>query len=183
MAPSFSQQLRSVGTELADGRIDHPQARERLGTLLQQRFACSRVSYWAMHGEAGERVMRCGFNLGGELPLQRLGATLSEADCPAYFAALQARRVFACGDTLSAPELESVRHRYLQAGAARAMLDAAFAVNGRIFGVLCCEQTDAPRSWTQAELMALMRCANSMALYIARFEREWAPQATQRATR
>lgn len=178
MAPSFSHQLRSIGLQLADGRIDHPHAQRRLGALLQQRFDCSRVSYWAVQGDAGERAMRCVFSHGGESLLLRLGTTLSEDECPQYFAALQLRRVFACEDTLSAPELEAMRERYRAVDAPRAMLDAALSVNGRIIGVLCCEQTDSPRRWTQHEATTMVRYANSMALYIARYERDRTPRRT-----
>jgi len=172
MARTFAQEMRSIGAQLSDGRIDHPQSQRALSDALRRRFRCARIAYWTLHGKPGDRLMRCVFSHGDALAERSLGEVITEADCPEYFAALTERRVWACEDTLVASDLAPIRTRYERPDAARALLEAAFSVNGKPFGVLCCEHVGSARRWTHAEVMSMMRCASGMALFITRYERE-----------
>jgi GAF domain-containing protein len=181
MARSFAQEMRSIGSELADGRIDHSQSQRALARVLQQRFGCARISYWTLAGKPGERRMLCVFSHGDDAAARSVGETLTEAECPDYFAAHTQRRVWACEDTLEAPDLAPIRRRYLLPGAARSLLEAAFSVNGKPFAVLSCEHVGEPRQWSRVDVMTMMRVAGGMSLFIARYERERPAAEAQRA--
>src|SRR5437868_8436888 len=88
MARSFAQQLRSIGAQLSDGRIDHPQSQRALSAVLRERFRCARISYWTLHGQPGQRQARCVFSDGNETAACSLGDVVEETDCSDYFAAL-----------------------------------------------------------------------------------------------
>jgi GAF domain-containing protein len=168
MAVSIQQQMRLVGTQFADGKIDHAETRRRLVALIQGHFQCSRVSYWEFSGEPGERVMQCIVACGVETASHVVGKRFFETDAPDYIDSLARKRMYVCEDTLSDPNLMSVRDRFLLPGASRALLDAALAANGKLIGVLCCEQVGEVRKWTRPEIMAAMKFANAISMFIAR---------------
>jgi GAF domain-containing protein len=160
--------MRLVGAQFADGKIDHAETRRRLVALIQSHFQCSRVSYWEFSGEPGERVMRCIVSCGVETASHAVGKCFFEADAPGYIASLASKRMYVCEDTLSDPNLQNLRDRFLLPGASRALLDAALAANGKLIGVLCCEQVGEVRKWTRPEIMAAMKFANAISMFIAR---------------
>jgi GAF domain-containing protein len=172
MAVSIQQQVRLVGSQFADGGITHEEARLRLVTLLKEHFDCSRVSYWTFSGEPGQRVMECVVMSGVQAESHRVGRRFNEADAPEYIASLARRTMYVCEDTLADPNFEAVRERFMQPGASRALLDAALSANGKLIGVLCCEQVGATRQWTRPEIVAAMKFATGISMYIARANAE-----------
>jgi len=168
MAASIQQQMRLVGAQFADGKIDHPEARRRLVTLIRTHFDCSRVSYWAFTGEPGERVMHYVAGCGVEAATHHLGKQFREVDAPEYIQSLASSRTYVCEDTLADPKLQSVRDRFLITGGSRALLDAALAANGKLIGVLCVEQVGETRKWTRHDMAAANKFATGISMFIAR---------------
>lgn len=169
MAASIQHQLRQAGTQFTDGKIDHPTARMRIVSAIQQHFRCSRVSYWYLYGEPGDRVLECVVSCGVEAATHVPGQRFLESGAPDYIQALIGARMYVCEDTLADPNFASLRERYLQPNASRAVLDAALSANGKMIGVLCLEQVGAPRKWTRPEVMAAMRIATGISMFVARF--------------
>lgn len=163
--------LKHLGASLASGVLDLSQYRRELAALLQAEFACARVGLWQILGEEGQRVMRClakheqdtGFSDGGE--------QIFEHEYQAYMSHLVRAGVYASSDTWSDPVLAGMREVYFVPANTRSIMDAAFTLNGRTFGVLCCEQTGALREWSTTEVTRLKRAANLITLHTARHER------------
>ena len=167
--PFDEASLRALGTGLKDGRLDREQYRQGLTALLLQRFGCSRATVWQLAGEAGRRTLRCvdARSIAGPLDA---GYMLGEHEFGGYFAELIKTGVYVCSNTLADPKLAALRHRHEQPDGTRALLDAAFAINGAAFGVLCCEQTGGPRRWKLPEVCDLKRIAAIVSLQIARID-------------
>ena|SRR5437867_5023371 len=162
--------LRVLGTNLQDGTIDHEKYRQALAALLLQRFRCSRVTLWRFVGNAGRRILRCVAArslVDGPLPA---GSELGERQYERYFEELIKSGAYVCPDTLADPRLAALRDRHERPDGTRALLDAAFTINGTAFGVLCCEQTDTTRTWEAGEVRDLRRFAAIVSLQIARIE-------------
>ena len=53
------------------------------------------------------------------------------------------------------PKLKSMREQYLLPNGVLSMLDATFMVNGRAYGMVCCEQKGLPRRWRTDEVANL----------------------------
>ena len=168
MAVSIQHQMRQIGAAFADGQIDHTKTRQQLVALIREHFQCSRVSYWELHGEPGQRVMECIVSCGANASSHAPGSRVLETDAPAYFESMSKARMYVCDDTLADPNFAGLRERYSQPGASRAMLDACLSANGRLIGVLCLEQVGEPRKWTRPEVMAAMRFATAISMFIAR---------------
>jgi GAF domain-containing protein len=161
--------LRILGTDLEDGRIGHEEYRQSLAALLLQRFRCSRVTLWRLVGEEEPRILRCiAARSSAEGPLAN-ASELVEAQYGRYFAELTRAGVYVCVDTLADPNLVALRDRHGAPGGTRAMLDAAFTIDGATLGVICCEQTE-PRTWKTRDVCDLKRFAAVAALQVARIE-------------
>jgi GAF domain-containing protein len=172
MAATFEQRMRVIGTQFADASIDHAQARQAVLALIQEQFQCSRVSYWSLAGPPGERVAQCVVAHGVPSAMHVSGQQLLETNLPDYFKALAERRLYVCTDTLLERHWFPLKKMAGVVGTARSVIHAACAANGKLIGVLCCEQVDEPRQWTQRELLAALRIAAGLSLYIARITAE-----------
>jgi GAF domain-containing protein len=60
-----------------------------------------------------------------------------------------------------------MREHYLLPNNVLSMLDAAVTVNGRAYGMVCCEQTDRMREWRAEEIRDLRALAAKLALLMA----------------
>ena len=70
-------------------------------------------------------------------------------------------------DASTDPGLLPMRDNYLLPNHVLSLLDAAFLVNGRAYGMVCCEQTDRQRDWRQADVADLRALVAKLALLMA----------------
>lgn len=77
--------------------------------------------------------------------------TLKASDYPRYFHALTQERFIVADDAHTHPDTSEFSQSYLTPLNIFSMLDAPIRKNGRIVGILCCEQTLRPRSWSLLE--------------------------------
>ena len=150
--------LRHAGVDLLLERINQLEYRRRICEGLQRHFDCSRASLWRFAGEGETRVLvrvavceRGVFEEGGPV--------LHQQQYLRYFDELMRAGVYRCADVRQDPKLDDLSADYLAGFGVRALLDAAFMVNGRAHGVLCLEQLHEPRVWTAHEAALLRRAA------------------------
>lgn len=170
--PAFDASLKFLGAQLAGGDIDRARYRHDLAALLRRAVGCSRVGLWQIEGEAGRRVMRCLARHDEHQGAEAAGDEIHEHQYAAYFERLVQQGVYVANDTATDPVLAAMREPYLTPHDVRAMMDAAFTLNGQTFGVVCCEQIGRARTWTTAEVTQLKRWAALITLHNARRERE-----------
>ena len=80
--------------------------------------------------------------------------TLSDADYPSYFAALQAlgeRRCIVVDDCLTHPCCRELVEPYMKPLQIGAMLDTPIHRHGQMVGILCAEHRGGPRRWSEDE--------------------------------
>ena len=65
------------------------------------------------------------------------------------------------------PALQAMREPYLVPNNVRSLLDAAFMLNGRAYGMVCCEETVAPRDWRAGDVLALRAIVTRLALLMS----------------
>ena len=65
------------------------------------------------------------------------------------------------------PALQAMREPYLVPNNVRSLLDAAFMLNGRAYGMVCCEETAAPRDWRAGDVLALRAIVTRLALLMS----------------
>ncbi len=168
--------LRHAGVDLLLKRIDQLGYRRRICEGMQMHFRCTRASVWRFAGEGDERVLarvavceRGGFSEGGPILHQRQYGR--------YFDELMRSGVYRCADVRQDPKLDELAADYLAGFGVRALLDAAFMVNGRAHGVLCLEQLHEPRLWTAHEAALLRRAAATITRDVTVASGLWLPSS------
>ncbi len=142
--------------------------RERAARALRLRFGCSMASLWRLDGVAGTRALTC-LAASTENPACSVaGHSLDEQVLPDYLGQLASRGLFRSDDTWTDPRLEGIRDHYLRPMGVRSLLDAAFQLNGRTFGVVCLEQYEQPRHWSTHDEADLRRAARMISLALGR---------------
>ena len=162
-----SARLQDILATLYAGRTSRDEARSAVTDVVRERLGCQRVSLWKFEGTPGSLSLLCfaSKRLGGELDTSE--RRLHQAQYRDYFNALIERSVFVAADAMNEPALQPMREPYLVANHVVSMLDAAFTLNGRAYGMICCEETLAPRFWKTAEVAALRGIVHKLALLMS----------------
>jgi GAF domain-containing protein len=149
------------------GRIDRNTCRSSVIDVVLARIGCQRVSMWKFEGGPGRLNLLCfaAKTAGGALDTTE--RRLAQDEYRTYFNALIERGTYVSGDALNDPALAAMREPYLVAHNVRSLLDAAFLLNGRAYGMVCCEQTTALRDWRAGEVMALRAIVTRLALLMS----------------
>ncbi|MCW7536946.1 GAF domain-containing protein [Aquabacterium sp. A7-Y] len=168
---TLAQTIRAHSADLLADRLSSSGYRDRLCVALQQAFGCSRASLWRFGGPAADDLsLTCvaAFDVAeGATPG---GDVLRQVEYRGYFEALLQSGVYASSDVLTDPHLGGLVAPYFLPRGIRSLLDTTFKVNGRIFGVVCIEQTGEPRHWSVREQHALRHAASQISLAVARYK-------------
>jgi len=149
------------------GRMDRNAIRSAVIDVVLARIRCQRVSMWKFDGKPGNLSLLCFASkaAGGELDVSE--RRLAQNEYRDYFNALIERGTHVSGDALNDPALQAMREPYLVANNVRSMLDAAFMLNGRAYGMVCCEETRALRDWRAGDVLALRAIVTRLALLMS----------------
>jgi GAF domain-containing protein len=144
--------------------------------VVLRRLKCSRVSLWRFDGVPGSLCLLCFASKVAGQDLVTIESRLLEQEYGAYFDRMVCSGTYVSVDAMSDPHLQPMRDNYLVPNHVRSMLDAAFMVNGRAYGMVCCEQTDAIRDWHSEEVAQLRAIVAKLAMLMtsARDEVLWA---------
>ena len=135
--------LQQIATAFYADEMTRDAARSAVIDVVFGRPKRSRVSLWRFDGEPGLSRRLCfAAKFSGQARVTRQRA-LQEQKYSAYFDALVRSDLYTSADAMSDANLAPMRASYLVPNRVHSMLDAAFMVNGRSFGMVCCEQTDA----------------------------------------
>ena len=128
--------LQDINAAFVAGKISRNEGRSAVIRVVFDRLHCSRVSLWRFDGEAGDLTLLCfaSQTAGGELNTQE--HRLAAAEYRDYFNQLIHTGMYASHDARADPHLQPMRQNYLAPSHVVSMLDAAFMVNGRAYGIL-----------------------------------------------
>lgn len=138
---------------------------QKIITLAVQGLHLPRVSIWQLNDtfdvmEAVAIWIDGSFNNTSELKIQK-------KDYPTYFDALHCERFIVADDARTHPDTAEFNQSYLTPSNIYSMLDAPIRKNGKIVGILCCEQTEHPRSWSLLEQSFAAMLADSASRALA----------------
>ncbi|MGZ5131523.1 MAG: GAF domain-containing protein [Caldimonas sp.] len=162
-----ARKLHEILGRFYAGRIDRNQARSSVIDVVLERIGCSRVSLWKFDGDEADLSLLCFASkvAGGELDVTE--RRLKQREYCDYFNALIERGTYVSADAMNAPALQAMREAYLVPNNVLALLDAAFTLNGRAYGMICCEETQATRAWRAGEVFALRAIVTRLALLMS----------------
>lgn len=153
--------------EFYAGRIDRNTCRSGVIDIVLARIGCQRVSMWKFEGGAGRLNLLCFASKTAGGVLDTTERRLDQDEYRDYFNALIERGTYVSSDAMNDPALQPMREPYLVANNVRSLLDAAFMLNGRAYGMVCCEETVATRDWRAGDVMALRSIVTRLALLMS----------------
>ncbi len=162
-----AQRLQETLGEFYAGRIDRNACRSGLLDIVLGRLGCSRVSMWKFEGVAADLKLLCFASKTAGGALDASERRLARSEYRDYFNALIERGIYVSSDAMSDPALQGMRQSYLIANNVRSLLDAAFMLNGRTYGMVCCEETSARRDWRARDVLALRAIVTRLALLMS----------------
>ncbi|MDF0552631.1 PAS domain S-box protein [Kamptonema sp. UHCC 0994] len=113
--------------------------------------------------------------------LHQSGTQLAAADNPAYFQALEEDRTIAANDSRSDRRTKNFSESYFVVAGTVSTLDAPIRVGGLVVGVICLEQVEKTRYWTQEEQNFAASVADLVSLAIEASDRLRAETALRSA--
>lgn len=164
---NFHHLMRDWMREVDAGRLSEVDATGRVAAFIHSKLHCTRVNFWSLEGEVGNRAMRRIAGYDGPTGQVVTAPLVLHETNGAFFAALLQDGCYVCADTSTDPRLAIIYGSYLQPTSAQAMLVAAFGVNGHTQGLISCVHAE-PRKWLPAEITALRKCAAEVSLRQAR---------------
>lgn len=165
-SPEFAR-LQDLSADFYAGKTSRDDFRSGVIDVIMGRLQCSRVSLWRFDGYPGALTLLCVASKVAGGALVTTERRLLESEYHDYFDALVTTGTYVSGDAMNDPNLQPMREHYLLANRVRSMLDAAITLNGRAYGTVCCEQTDAIRRWQVDEIADLRAIVAKFALLMA----------------
>ena len=159
--------LQQIGAAFYSGACSRDEARSAVIDVIAGHLQCSRVSLWRFDGAPGALTLLCLASQATGGVLVTSERSLIETEYRDYFDALVRTGMYVCHDATHDPHLQPMRENYLVPNSVLSMLDAAFTVNGRAYGMVCCEQTDRLREWQAEEIRDLRALVAKLALLMA----------------
>lgn len=157
------RRIEGIAADFYAGAIDRDTARSALTDEVIDWVDCSSVSLWRFDGAPGSLVLRCFAVKSQGALLANVDSIIRQDEFRAYFDALIETGVYISDDAGIDPTLAPMRRSYLGPFQVRSMLDAAILVNGRAYGMVCCEQADHQRHWRPDEIAGLRAIAARIA--------------------
>jgi GAF domain-containing protein len=162
-----ASRLQDISSAFVVGKISRNEARSAVIQLIFDRIGCSRVSLWRFDGGPGDLSLLCFASRAVGEALDTRERRLTATEYREYFNTLVGSGMYVSHDAQADPHLQPMRANYLVPNNVLSMLDAAFMVNGRAYGMVCCEQTDAPRTWQPTEVAAVRAIVAKLAMLMA----------------
>ena len=159
-----SARLQKLFGDLYAQRMPRPEMQSAVFDVILERLRCARVSMWKFEGSGDELALICfaSKNAAGDFRFANEGR-LQPDEFIHYFNGLVDSGIYMSADALNDPALQAMREHYLIPHNVCSMLDAAFVLNNRTYGMVCCEEPYR-REWQLADVMALRAIVNKIAL-------------------
>lgn len=128
---------------------DYTDVAYKIVTTALEGLGVSRASVWSVNESID--TMNCIALCINEEFVPTEGIALFSSDYPRYFNALRHERFIVTDDAHTHSDTSEFSIGYLTPNNIFSMLDAPIRKDGKIVGILCCEQTQQPRNWSLLE--------------------------------
>ena len=158
-----SARLQELLGELYAERAARVETQSAVLDVVLARLRCARVSMWKFDHVGEELTLLCFASKTADGVFDTSDRRLHRPEYFDYFNSLVDASTYTSVDAMNDPVLQPMRENYLVANNVVSMLDAAFVLNNRTYGMVCCEEP-ARREWTPADTVALRAIVNKIAL-------------------
>jgi GAF domain-containing protein len=137
---------------------DWDKAVELLTRTMSDRLGNTRASIWSYNPVTGSIVLEKLFER--QKNTYSNGGELFKKDLPAYFKAVESEEIINAPDVFSHEALVEFRKGYLDVLNIKSMLDAPYFVDGKLGGVICCENQEETINWSEEHVDFLRSVAD-----------------------
>jgi hypothetical protein len=159
-----SARLQKLFGDLYADRMPRVEVQSAVFDVVLERMRCARVSMWKFDDSGDELSLLC---FGSKTPGGAFDTApdrrLRRDEYLHYFNGLVDSGIYMSVDAMNDPALQPMRASYLIPCNVVSMVDAAFVLNNRTYGMVCCEEPYR-REWQLADVMALRAIVNKIAL-------------------
>jgi signal transduction histidine kinase len=156
-----------------EGEWNYPEAAKLIIDATINGLNVDRASIWSLNHTID--AMECvALFTHGAFTSDMDGFILYDHDYPRYFDALRNERFIVADDAHTHPDTSEFSVGYLTPLNIFSMLDAPIRKDGKIVGILCCEQMIAPRKWSMIEQSFAGMLADSAGRALTESERKTA---------
>jgi hypothetical protein len=158
-----SARLQELLGELYAERAARPETQSAVIDVVLARLRCARVSMWKFDRLGEELTLLCFASKTADGFFDTSERRLYRPEYIDYFNSLVDASTYTSVDAMNDPVLQPMRQNYVVANNVVSMLDAAFVLNNRTYGMVCCEEPQR-RDWTPADRVSLRAIVNKIAL-------------------
>lgn len=159
-----SARLQDILGAFHAGAMSREETHATVIDLILARLQCERVSMWKFADEGAGRSLLCFASKSAGAALDSSDRRLHPPEYTDFFTSLVASGTYASEDSMTDPILAPLRTSYLVPNRVVSLLDVAFLINDRAYGMVCCEQTTRRRDWPASDVFALRAICNKIAL-------------------
>jgi hypothetical protein len=158
-----SARLQDVLGEMYAERAARADTQSAVIDVVLARIRCARVSMWKFDRVGDELTLLCFASKTADGVFDTSERRLRRPEFIDYFNSLVDAGTDMSGDAMNDPALQPMRENYLVANDVVSMLDAAFVLNNRTYGMVCCEEPH-QREWKASDVVSLRAIVNKIAL-------------------
>jgi GAF domain-containing protein len=158
-----SARLQELFGTLYAERAGRAETQSAVLDLILERLRCARVSMWKFDGAGADLTLLCFASKTADSVFDVSERRLVRAEFIDYFNALVGAGTYVSLDAMNDPALAPMRESYVLPNQVASMLDAAFVLNNRTYGMVCCEERHR-REWKHGDIAALRTIVNKIAL-------------------
>jgi len=158
-----SARLQDLLGEMYAERAERADTQSAVFDVVLGRVRCARVSMWKFDQLGDELTLLCFASKTAGSVFDTSERRLRRSEYIDYFNSLVDTATYVSVDAMNDPVLQPMRENYLVANNVVSMLDAAFVLNNRCYGMVCCEEPKR-RDWTPADTVSLRAIVNKIAL-------------------
>ncbi|MDN4166464.1 GAF domain-containing protein [Cytophagales bacterium LB-30] len=135
---------------------------QKVSMMAAQQLGISRVSIWLL--EEAPLAIRRKFLYQTQQTSEQEEAILTAELYAPYFEAIREEKYIAADDALSHPATRGFGPGYLKPLGIFSLLDCPILADGKILGVICCEQQQQARKWSVEEILFVQSLADLISL-------------------
>jgi hypothetical protein len=158
-----SARLQELLGEMFAERTARAETQSAVLDVVLARLRCARVSMWKFEGAGEQLTLRCFASKTAQGVFDASERRLERSQFIDYFNSLVDAGTYVSLDAPNDPALAPMRESYVIANNVVSMLDAAFVLNNRTYGMVCCEEPYR-REWKAGDAVALRAIVNKIAL-------------------
>lgn len=131
---------------------------EKISGAISRQLSVSRTSIWEY--QHAENKMICSVRYLHSTGSFENGATLSARDYPGYFEAVTREEIIIAKDAHTNAATREFSDGYYRSSGIQSVLNVPFFNEGKVAGVISCEQQNEQKDWTDEDVEFLKSCAD-----------------------